>query len=357
MYEKRLARTVAAIKDSGLSQILISDPASIYYLTGISIQPMERLFALYLNENGRHKLFLNNMFTIPETNLEQIWMSDTDPIISIVAEHVDGTKALGIDAGWPARFLLPLMELHPDCSYVLASHCVDQVRACKDAEEQEKMRIASRINDACMEKIASYIKEGVTEIECSSYISRLYEEAGAEGFSFPSIVSFGANASDPHHMPDQTPLREGDCIVIDMGCKKDGYCSDMTRTYFFGRADEAYLSIHDIVREANEKAEAAIRPGICFCDLDKIARDYITEKGYGPYFTHRLGHSIGTECHEAGDVSAVNTDVLREGMTFSIEPGVYLPGKFGVRIEDLVIVTKDGCEILNHVDKHYRILE
>ena len=141
-----------------------------------------------------------------------------------------------------------------------------------------------------------------------------------------------------------------------MGCEKEGYCSDMTRTFFCVTADPDYAAIHDLVRSANEKAESLIRPGIRFCDLDKAARDVISEAGYGEYFTHRLGHSIGMQAHEAGDVSQSNLTEIQEGMTFSIEPGVYLPGKFGVRVEDLVLVTADGCEVLNHADKHWKVI-
>ena len=139
-----------------------------------------------------------------------------------------------------------------------------------------------------------------------------------------------------------------------MGCRKNRYCSDMTRTFFCKTADSRYAAIHDIVREANEKAEALIRPGVALKDLDRAARDHITAAGYGEYFTHRLGHFIGQTDHEKGDVSSATPLVAKPGMIFSIEPGVYLPGEFGVRVEDLVLVTEDGCEILNHVDKHWR---
>ena len=217
------------------------------------------------------------------------------------------------------------------------------------------MREASLLNDACIEKAAAHIKAGMTELECADYIRSLYKEAGCIE-SFSTIVSFGANAADPHHEPDDTVLKPGDGIVIDMGCEKEGYCSDMTRTFFCETADPDYAAIHDLVRSANEKAESLIRPGVRFCDLDKAARDVISEAGYGEYFTHRLGHSIGMQAHEAGDVSQGNPAEVQEGMTFSIEPGVYLPGKFGVRVEDLVLVTADGCEVLNHSDKHWKVI-
>lgn len=355
MYTKRLERVCARLSEKGLTQMIVCDPFSIRYLTGVWIEPFERLYALYLRTDGQHRFFLNTLFVVPDTNLPRTWFSDTDDGIRIIAGLVDQNADMGIDKNWPARFLLSLMEHNPGVRYLNSSDCVDSVRAVKDEFEQQKMREASLLNDACMEKISAYIKAGMTELECADYVRSLYKEAGCCE-SFSTIVSFGPNGADPHHEPDDTVLQPGDGIVIDMGCEKDGYCSDMTRTFFCQSADPDYAAIHDLVRTANETAEKQIRPGIRFCDLDKAARDVISEAGYGEYFTHRLGHSIGMKEHEAGDVSLANTDVIREGMTFSIEPGVYLPGKFGVRIEDLVLVTADGCEILNHVDKHWKVI-
>lgn len=357
IHKNRLNLLCQALTNGGLTQMIISDPLSIWYFTGVRVEPGERLYGLYVNTNGEHKMILNRLFTVPETGLKEVWMTDTDDCVGILANEVDAAADMGIDKNWQARFLLALMEKNPGVHYVNASHFVDGIRAVKDEDEKEKMRKASRINDACMEKAAAFLKEGRTEKEVAAYIDSLYREAGSEANSFPTIVSYGANAADPHHRPDDTPLRAGDCIVVDMGCVKDGYCSDMTRTFFCQQADEKYKAIHDLVREANEKAEAMIRPGVRFCDIDRTARDHIASAGYGAYFTHRLGHSIGLEDHEYGDVSSANTDCVKAGMTFSIEPGVYLPGEFGVRVEDLVLVTEDGCEILNHVDKHWKIVE
>lgn len=354
LHRQRLDRLSQALKEEGLTQMIVSDPLAVWYFTGVDVQPGERLFALYARADGGHKLILNKLFTVACTGLEEVWMTDTDDTIGILAQAVDPAADMGIDKNWPARFLLALMERNPGVRYVNSSGCVDRIRAVKDEDEQEKMRAASRINDACMEAAAAYLREGLTEKEVSDYITKLYRDASCEGLSFGTIVSYGAHAADPHHEPDNTALKKGDCIVIDMGCRKDRYCSDMTRTFFCGEPEPEYAAIHDLVREANEKAEAMIRPGVRFCDIDRAAREHIEAGGYGPYFTHRLGHSIGLEDHEFGDVSSVNTDTVKAGMTFSVEPGVYLPGKFGVRVEDLVLVTEDGCEILNHVEKRWK---
>lgn len=356
MHEQRIKRVLGAMEAMGLEQLLVSDPDSIWYLTGYDVSPFERLFAFYLRQDGRHKLFLNRMFPVPEAPWEQVWHTDTDDAVAILAQHVDGEKPMGVDKEWPARFLLPLMERHPNSRCVVASACVDDVRACKDAVEQVKMRAASAINDRVMERAIAFIKEGMTEREIADYIVAQYAAEGCETMAFQPIVSFGAHAADPHHEADQTRLKAGDCIVIDMGCRKDRYCSDMTRTLFCKSADPKHAAIHALVREANQLAESLLRPGVPLKELDDAARSHIAQGGYGEYFTHRLGHFIGQTEHEKGDVSGVTPLVAAPGMVFSIEPGVYLPGEFGVRIEDLVLVTEDGCEILNHVDKDIRFV-
>ena len=356
LHRQRLERLRQALIEAHLSQMVICDPLSIWYLTGTMVEPGERLYALYVSTEGKLCMIANRLFQVEDADLPVVWITDSDDGVAILAQQVDARADLGIDKKWPARFLLPLMDLNPGVRYRDASFCVDQLRLIKDEQELEKMRVASAINDRCMEAAAAYIKEGMTERQCAAYIDSLYQEAGCEGPSFTTIVSFGPHAADPHHAPDDTTLKEGDCIVIDMGCVKDRYCSDMTRTFFCKKADETYAAIHDLVREANEKAESIIRPGVPLCEIDRVAREHIASRGYGPFFTHRLGHMIGLEDHDPGDVSSASKDVAREGMVFSIEPGVYLPGKFGVRVEDLVIVTADGCEILNHVDKHWKII-
>lgn len=185
----------------------------------------------------------------------------------------------------------------------------------------------------------------------------IVQDLGADGFSFEPLVAFGPNAADPHHGPDNTVLKEGDVILFDVGCIKDGYCSDMTRSFYYRTITDTHREVYETVRAANEAAIAKVKPGVPLCELDLTARNLITDKGYGPQFNHRLGHFIGLSCHEFGDVSSVNTRLAEPGMIFSIEPGIYLTGDTGVRIEDLVLVTETGCEVLNHYPKTLEIIE
>lgn len=168
-------------------------------------------------------------------------------------------------------------------------------------------------------------------------------------FSAPAEIF--VSLIDPHHESDESTGKYGDCVVLDIGCLLNGYCSDMTRTVFLGKASDEARKIYEIVKEANRRGIEAVGPGARFSDVDKAARDYITEMGYGDAFTHRTGHCIGIEVHEFGDVSSSNDEILKPGMTFSVEPGIYVPGVAGVRIEDLVLVTEDGHEVLNHFTK------
>ena len=248
--------------------MIVCDPKSVWYLTGVAVEPYERLLALYLPTEGEPVLFLNRLFNVSEPPCRTVWHTDTDKPVAQIAEVVDAGRPLGIDKEWPAKFLIPLMETHPGMQVVLSSDCVDDCRACKDAEEQTLMREASRINDAVNEAAKHYIKAGMTEREVAEFIDAQFRAHGCEGPSFTTIVSFGANAADPHHEPDDTVLKEGDCVLFDMGCVKSRYCSDMTRTWFCGQPTEKQAAVHDLVRRANEAAEALIKPGVRLCELD-----------------------------------------------------------------------------------------
>ena len=357
--EARIARVLELLeKKHPGSQLLVTDPWSIFYLTGFYAEMFERFSGVLLRTGERPVIFDNALYPIDAyDNADVVVFNDTDDIARVLMEHIDPACPLGVDAQMRSGFLIPLQERGAAASYFLGSYAVAQTRAHKDARERELMRASSRINDAVMAELPALVHEGVTEHEIASQMLALYRKHGAQGFSFPPIVSFGANAANPHHEPDDTVLHAGQVVLFDIGGQHEGYCSDMTRTFFFGEPDEESRRIYDIVRRANEAAEALVAPGVRFCDLDCAARQVIEDAGYGPYFTHRLGHSIGLQDHEPGDVSAVNEDVVEPGMTFSIEPGIYLPGRTGVRIEDLVLVTEDGCEVLNAYPKEPRRID
>jgi len=250
-----------------------------------------------------------------------------------------------------------MMEQNIASGFVLGSEAVDETRAVKDKAEQELMRKSSLVNDLAMEQFRYLLKDGITEKECAAQMLDIYRKLGASGYSFEPIAAFGKNAADPHHMPDDTVLQEGDIVLFDVGCVVDDYCSDMTRVFFWKKEPtEIQKEVYNLVRKANETAEEMLRPGLKLADVDKTARDIITAGGYGKDFTHRLGHFIGLQDHEKPDVSSTSEYISREGNVFSIEPGIYNPDAAGVRIEDLVLITEDGHEVLNHYPKDIEVL-
>lgn len=341
-----------------LPQLIISDAVVIYYLTGLRIWPGERLLVLYLNTDGTKKLLVNDLSRQPDdTGLDISYYNDIDDSVQHLARWIDAALPIGIDKNWPARFLLRLQEIYPNGQFLNSSSVVDLVRRIKTPEEQEKMRISSGINDEVMGKLMEIVTEKHTEIELNHIVRHLYAEAGCEDVAFDPITSFGVNAADPHHDSDETIGQPGDCLVMDIGGLKDDYCSDMTRTVFLDHVSDRHREIYNVVLEANRRGIAAAKPGNRMCDVDHAARGYIEEMGFGQYFTHRTGHSIGMEDHEPGDANAINTDVIRPGQIFSVEPGIYIPEEhIGVRIEDLVLITEDGCEVLNTFPKDLMVL-
>ena len=359
MNKERMGRILQEMKNTGVPQMIVSDPVNIFYLTGKWIFPGERMLVLLLKTDGSAKLFVNELFPIHEDlGTENITLNDNQDAVGVLAPYIDKNDVIGIDKNWPARFLIRLMDLTGVTKFVDISNITDKVRQRKDKTEIDLMRESSRVNDIAVDKMIELVPKKYTEKKMGEILLETYRSMGAEEFSFDPIVAYGANGADPHHTTDATSqLKEGDSVVIDIGCKKDSYCSDLTRTVFYKRASEEQKKVYNIVRDANLKGIDKVKPGVRFCDIDAAARDYIESKGYGKYFTHRLGHSIGLEDHEVGDVSSVNENKVDEGMIFSIEPGVYLPGNFGVRVEDLVVVTKDGCEVLNKYSKDLCIVE
>lgn len=347
------------MKEDGIRYLIVSDPSAVNYLTGRLIHPGERMMVLLLDAEKESTVFVLSKLFPQEEDLgcPIVYFDDVDDYVGMLSDMLENGSRIGVDKEWQAKFLLSLMERLLGCSFCNGSYILDHIRQIKSKEEQERMIEASRLNDLAVEKLIPLTKKGYTEKQLADELLKIYLELGAEGFSFEPICCYGANAADPHHENDDAKGRAGDSVILDIGCKKDGYCSDMTRTVFLGSVSEEQRKVYEIVREANRRAIEAVRPGVRFCDVDAAARNYITEQGYGPQFVHRTGHNIGQDVHEYGDVSSVNTEMLRPGMVFSIEPGIYLSGHFGVRIEDLVMVTEDGCRVLNHFTKDLIVVE
>lgn len=242
------------------------------------------------------------------------------------------------------------------CQLVVDSSSINECRMVKDEGELELLRRAEAIGDAAFTHILDIIKPGMTERDIALELEFFMKRQGASKLSFDTIVASGPNSSMPHAQVTDRIIQKGDFVTMDFGCVYKGYCSDMTRTVAVGEPTEEMRKVYQIVLDANLRAMEGIRAGVRCCDIDALARDYIRDKGYGEYFGHGLGHSVGLEIHEEPRFSPKCDVVTRAGMAITDEPGIYLPGKFGVRIEDLVIVNEDGCERLSKSQKELIVL-
>lgn len=353
LHQERLERILAKMKEKEIPQLIITDPVSIFYLLGKWIVPGERMLALYLNEKGDKQLVLNRLF--PQTEdlgLPLTYYDDVEDAVKILDQFIQGGTTIGVDKNWPAHFLLRLQELEPDAKFVNGSRIVDKVRQIKGPDEYKLMKESALKIDRVIQKLMPYVSKGLTERELNNKCLELLKEEGFSGPSFDPITAYAKNGADPHHVTDDSLGKHGDSVVLDIGGMWQNYASDITRTVFIGEVNERQKEIYNIVLEANMRGIAAAKPGNKMSDVDKAARDYITEKGFGEYFTHRTGHSIGIEDHEVGDVSSVNDEIIEPGQCFSVEPGIYLYDEgIGVRIEDILYITEDGCEVLNECPK------
>jgi Xaa-Pro aminopeptidase len=229
---------------------------------------------------------------------------------------------------------------------------ISSFRTIKLAEEIEAIRSAARITDSAMEKVPLIAKPGMTESQLAWELEKLLRETGASELSFPIIVASGPNSARPHHMTGERSLQIGDTIIIDMGAKLNGYCSDLTRSFHIGESkNEQFSNVYDLVLKAQTNALEKMSAGMLSRDIDGLAREIIDEAGFGNNFGHGLGHGVGLDIHENPRLSWTNEDIVESGVVITVEPGIYLPGWGGIRIEDLVQVKDNGVEFLSKCPK------
>lgn len=269
-----------------------------------------------------------------------------DQINELLKKH--GAKTAAIESDTMTVSMLNMYKERITAAEIVSSSAlsdaIGELRIVKTQDEIDKMIKAQRIAEAAFENVLNFIKLGVTEKEIGLCLDYYMLKNGAEALSFDTIAITGANTSLPHGVPGDNVVKEGSFVLMDYGATYDGYHSDMTRTVCVGKPTEKMEQVYNIVLDAQLKTIAAIKEGITGHDADKVARDVITAAGYGEMFGHSLGHGVGMEIHEAPTAAPSSTRVLKENMIVTVEPGIYIPGEFGVRIEDFVIVKKDGCE-------------
>ena len=274
--------------------------------------------------------------------------------------HQENCKKIAFEAEHVSYSQYQHMAKEATIEWFPTEKVVEGQRQVKEKDELEKLAEAERIGDLAFKEVVEFIranwKKGVTEKEVALEIERVMRQNGASRCSFDTIVAAGAKSSLPHATPGDELLKKGDFVVMDFGCVYEGYCSDMTRTVVIGEASAKHQEIYETVRQAQKLALEGIRAGLKGKEIDAIARDYITEAGYGAYFGHGLGHSVGIEIHENPRFSMAEEQVIESGMVLTVEPGIYIPDFGGVRIEDMVIVTEEGIKNLTHSPKELIII-
>ncbi len=354
-YADRRERAVSAADAAGLAGVLLSPGPDLAYLIGHEPPPFERLTLLVLRVGGDPVLVVPALEGPAAEAAPGIggielvaWRDGEDPYELAARVLPPGRYALG-DRTWSSH-LLALERATAGCSFVAAGEAIPLLRAVKDEDEIARLRAAATGADGAFDGIVPLAFAGRRERDVAADLERLLRERGHERVEF-TIVGSGPNAASPHHAAGERVIRPRDAVVMDFGGVAGGYCSDITRTVFVSEPDEEGRRVYDLVRAAQQAAFEAIRPGVAAEEVDRAARRVIGDAGYGERFVHRTGHGIGLEVHEPPYIVEGNETPLQVGMTFSVEPGVYLPGRFGVRIEDQVVVVPGGAERLNEASR------
>lgn len=349
-YPARMERARALMAARGVDALLLSVGADLPYFTGYRAMPLERLTMLVLPGRGPATLVVPaleapRVAPCPEAFTVEPWGETEDPVAA-VARLCGPARHLAVgDTTW-AVFLLALQERLPGASFAAASTLTGELRIRKEAGESALLRRAGAAVDRVVARLDGTRFSGKAERELSAEVAAMVVEEGHEAATF-SIVASGPHGASPHHEAGERVIQEGDAVVLDFGGRLQGYHSDITRTWFVGEPPARFREVYEVVRAAQQAGVAAAGPGVPAQEVDRAARRVIAAAGFGAYYIHRTGHGIGLEEHEPPYIVEGNVRPLEAGMAFSIEPGIYLPGEFGVRIEDVVVATADGAERLN----------
>ncbi|MEU6551167.1 aminopeptidase P family protein [Streptomyces sp. NPDC046915] len=356
-YRARMERAARAAADAGLAGLLVAPGPDLVWLTGYApTAATERLTVLVLAP-GRDPVLVVPTLEAPDAQKApgaaaltlRDWTDGKDPY-AVTAGLLPNSGRFGIsDNAW-ALHLLGLQKTLPGTSYAALTDALPMLRAVKDTAELELLAAAGAAADATFEEIRKVPFAGRRESDVGHDLAGLLRRHGHSQVDF-TIVGSGPNGANPHHEVGDRVIRRGDMVVLDFGGLKDGYGSDTTRTVHVGEPTDEERRVHDVVRAAQEAGFRAVRPGVPCQDVDRAARAVITDAGYGEYFIHRTGHGIGVTTHEPPYMIEGEDQPLVPGMCFSVEPGIYLPGRFGVRIEDIVTVTEDGGHRLNNTTR------
>jgi Xaa-Pro aminopeptidase len=361
-FARRMLRATAQAAAAGLTGVLVTPGPDLFYFTGYqptAITERITLLALLASRDAAMIVpILERPDAEPAPGVAAVslvdWADGSDPYAA-TATLLDPRGRYAIsDSAW-AMHVLALQQALPESSYVSMTSALPMLRAVKDADELERLAAAGAAADATFEQIVSTKFAGRRERDIGADLAGLLRDHGHSQVDF-TVVGSGPNGANPHHEMGERTITEGDMVVLDFGGIQDGYGSDTTRTVHVGEPTDDEREVFGIVRQAQQAAFEAVRPGIACQEIDRVARKVITDAGYGEYFIHRTGHGIGMTTHEPPYMVEGETHPLVPGMCFSIEPGIYLPGRFGVRIEDIVTVTESGGRRLNNTSHDMHIV-
>ena len=341
----------------GLDAILLTSEANCYYATGFmgeGIALVTRRGSWYFTDSRYTEAAdkaIGDAAVIREVSREKPFSALINEALAEAGAEKAGFEEQRMTV---AEHAVYSEKLH--CTLTPASSLMTELRGSKDEEELSCMTAAQRIAEGALEQILKEIRPGMTEKEIAARLNYLMVSAGAEKTAFDTIVASGPNGSMPHAVPGMRKVREGDFITMDFGCVYKGYCSDMTRTVALGRPSDEMRNVYDIVLQAQLAGIAAAKAGVTGAAIDGAARKVIQDAGYGVYFGHSFGHSLGIDIHEAPNAAPGNDKPMPDGAVVSAEPGIYLPGKFGVRIEDVMILRPDGAQVITKAPKALLVL-
>lgn len=351
-YQKRLQQLQVLLKEIPTDALLVDDPINLYYLTGLQLSTGTLLVhptGGFLLVDGRYFELCKKTSPVPVV----LVASNQNGLTDLLKEN-SFIKTLSFNSETTSykRYLDLVKCLEnalPKINFIPCDSPVKQLRGIKDSEEITLLRNAARLGSQGFDFVCSILQDGITEEKIAAELEIFWKQRGSKSLAFDPIIAFGSNSSMPHYRAGKCVLKPGDTVLIDIGVNCQHYHSDMTRVVFFKEANPKILEIYDIVKMAQQAALALCRPGVLIGELDRAARGLITEHGYGEFFNHNLGHGVGLEIHEwpsLRDAPPFQEIVLKPGMTITIEPGIYLPGIGGVRLEDTVVITSEGHENL-----------
>lgn len=363
-HAARLDAAAAEAAERGIEALLITPSPDYVYLLGYRAPAMERLTCLVLRVEDdpvlvlprlEEPLALHELGELAE-ELDIVAWDETDDPIQLVRSLLGGAMRVAVQDQMWARFALRLRAALDPAEVVEAGPTMSALRAVKSAEEIDRLRTAAAAADRAMGAITGERLSGRSEVDVAAQIGELLLDAGHDSAEF-AIVASGPNAASPHHTPGTRVIEPGDAIVLDIGGTVGGYASDTSRTAVVGEPAADFAALHAVLRQAQAAACAAVRPGVPAAEIDAVAREIITDAGYGEAFLHRTGHGIGLETHEEPYIVASNSRPLEVGNAFSVEPGIYIAGSWGARIEDIVVCTADGAERLNTTSTELYVVE